>query len=40
MPDIIESELGLLELGLEFVPKPLNLKQLLIEVRDVLDWVV
>jgi PAS domain S-box-containing protein len=33
--EIIQKR-GLLELGLEFVPKPLNLKQLLLKVRDVL----
>lgn len=28
---------GLLEQGIEFVAKPLNLKQLLIKIRDVLN---
>jgi PAS domain S-box-containing protein len=34
--DIIQKR-GLLELGIEFIPKPLNPKQLLIKIRDVLD---
>jgi DNA-binding response OmpR family regulator len=33
--DIIRKR-GLLEEGLEFIPKPLNLKRLLIKVRDLL----